>query len=99
MVLLILGALTGCLQFWGDVPDYDGDGWTDVYVTNAGANALLRNRGDGTFTETAAAAGVDHTGWGTSCAFLDIESVDLAIFGQVFVQYPLWPLRPGTIGH
>jgi hypothetical protein len=40
--------------------DYDGDGWMDMYVSNMwGANFLYRNRGDGTFEERAAAAGVD----------------------------------------
>ena len=41
--------------------DYDGDGWTDLYLTNSGrgdANRLYRNRGDGTFEELAAASGV-----------------------------------------
>jgi len=68
--------------------DYNGDGWTDVYVTNMGANALLTNQGDGTFTETAAAAGVDHTGWGTSCAFLDIDrDGDLDLFVANYLNW------------
>jgi hypothetical protein len=43
------------------VTDVDGDGWPDLYFTNSrfGApNALYRNRGDGTFTDVAAAAGL-----------------------------------------
>ena len=52
--------------------DYDGDGWTDIYVANSkGPNALYQNDGDGTFTEVAASAGVDDpdsrsnaAGWG-----------------------------------
>jgi hypothetical protein len=43
------------------VTDVDGDGWPDLYLTNSrfGApNALYRNRGDGTFTDVAAAAGL-----------------------------------------
>ncbi|MEO5567823.1 MAG: CRTAC1 family protein [Gemmatimonadaceae bacterium] len=43
------------------VADFDGNGWPDLYFTNSrfGApNALYRNRGDGTFDEVAAAAGV-----------------------------------------
>lgn len=45
--------------------DYDGDGWVDLYlVTGQGApNVLLRNLGDGTFTDTAAAAGVAQAGF------------------------------------
>ncbi len=42
------------------VLDFDGDGLHDVYAVNSvGANVLYRNNGDSTFTETAAAAGVD----------------------------------------
>jgi hypothetical protein len=43
------------------VTDVDGDGWPDLYFTNSrfGApNALYRNKGDGTFEDVAAAAGV-----------------------------------------
>ncbi len=43
------------------VADFDGDGWPDFYLTSSrfGApNALYRNRGDGTFEDVAATAGV-----------------------------------------
>lgn len=43
------------------VADFDGDGWPDLYFTNSGfgqPNALYRNRGDGTFEDVAAGAGV-----------------------------------------
>jgi enediyne biosynthesis protein E4 len=41
------------------VGDYDGDGLDDVYFCNQlGPNALYHNKGDGTFEEVAAAAGV-----------------------------------------
>ena len=43
------------------VADFDGDGWPDLYFTSSrfGApNALYRNRGDGTFEDVAASAGV-----------------------------------------
>ncbi len=42
--------------------DYDADGWLDLYVVNGlkdgAANALYRNRGDGTFEDVTAEAGV-----------------------------------------
>ena len=43
------------------VADVDGDGWPDLYFTNSRfgePNALYRNRGDGSFEETAASAGL-----------------------------------------
>ena len=43
------------------VADFDRDGWQDLYVTNSGegsANRLYRNKGDGTFSDVAAAMGV-----------------------------------------
>ena len=43
------------------VGDFDGDGWPDLYFTNSRfgePNALYHNRGDGTFEEVAASAGV-----------------------------------------
>ncbi len=44
--------------------DYDGDGWIDLYAVHGslGPNLLLHNRGDGTFEEVAAAAGVGLAG-------------------------------------
>ena len=42
------------------VLDFDGDGLHDIYAVNSvGPNVLYRNNGDSTFTETAAAAGID----------------------------------------
>ncbi len=43
------------------VGDFDGDGWPDFYVTSSRVdtpNALYHNRGDGTFEDVAAQAGV-----------------------------------------
>lgn len=43
------------------VADFDNDGWPDLYFTNSRfgePNALYRNRGDGTFEDAAARAGL-----------------------------------------
>ena len=43
------------------VTDFDGDGWPDLYFTNSRfgePNALYRNKGDGTFEDVAASAGL-----------------------------------------
>jgi enediyne biosynthesis protein E4 len=39
--------------------DFDNDGDTDLFVANAGPNALYRNEGDGTFTEVTVGSGLD----------------------------------------
>jgi len=39
--------------------DYDNDGDTDLFIANAGPNALYRNDGDGTFTNVTAGSGLD----------------------------------------
>lgn len=56
------------------VADYDADGDFDIYLTNWGENALLRNNGDGTFTDVTAPAGVGGTHhWSSSAAFADFN--------------------------
>ena len=43
------------------VTDFDGDGWPDLYFTNSRfgePNALYHNKGDGTFEDVAASAGL-----------------------------------------
>ena len=49
--------------------DYDGDGWTDLFVANFGLCRLYRNNKDGTFTDVAEQVGLagDLTSWNT-CA-------------------------------
>ena len=54
--------------------DFDNDGWTDLYLTKFdAANQLLRNNGDGTFTDVAKASGTDHRSWSVSASFVDID--------------------------
>ena len=68
--------------------DYDNDGDVDLYVTNVGENLLLRNDGNGGFTNVATAAGVADPGWGTSAAFLDLDlDGDLDLFVANYIQW------------
>jgi len=67
--------------------DADQDGDTDVYVTNVGANALLRND-DGVLVAATAEAGVGDAHWGTSAAWVDHDADgDLDLF---VVNYLRW---------
>ena len=53
--------------------DYDADGNTDLYLTNWGANVLLRNNGDGTFEEVTEPAGVQDPRWSTAAMWADLD--------------------------
>jgi hypothetical protein len=53
--------------------DFDNDGNVDLYVTNFGANVLLKGDGHGHFKDVTARAGVASGGWSTSAAFLDYD--------------------------
>lgn len=65
--------------------DYDDDGDLDLYLVNGwrlegetvlerGKNALYRNRGDGTFEDRTAEAGVGDDGWGAGVAVGDVDA-------------------------
>jgi tetratricopeptide (TPR) repeat protein len=57
---------------WGD---YNGDQGPDLYVVNDfGRKNLYRGKGDGTFTDAAAEAGVEDVGAGMSGCWLDFDN-------------------------
>ncbi len=63
------GEGVGALAF-----DYDNDGRSDLYVTYLfRPNRLYRNKGDGTFEEVSAKAGVDLNDYCTSAAAFDYD--------------------------
>lgn len=53
--------------------DYDNDGFPDVLVTGYGGLLLFQNNGDGTFSETAQAAGLTDSLWSLSAAWGDVN--------------------------
>ncbi len=56
------------------VGDFDNDGYVDIYRTSLSGGVLLKNNGNGTFTDVTKQAGVgDPGGWGVSAAFFDYD--------------------------
>jgi len=53
--------------------DVDGDGWTDLFVSAFGADALFANEA-GKLVERAAERGLGDDGWGTGCALADLDA-------------------------
>lgn len=65
--------------------DYDGDGLLDVYLANGSSRSLnrignpprdylLRNQGDGTFSDVTTTAGLGDRNWSSGCAVGDYDN-------------------------
>jgi hypothetical protein len=68
--------------------DYDGDGYTDIYITGFERSYLYHNRRNGTFEEVAQKAGVVAPGWSTSALWFDYDNDGkLDLFVPQFVDY------------
>src|SRR5207244_9053906 len=56
------------------VGDFNNDGFVDIYRTGLNGAVLLRNNGNGTFTDVTKDSGAgDPNGWGVSAAFFDYD--------------------------
>ncbi len=70
------------------VGDYDGDGFSDLYITQYGRNILYHNNGDGTFTDVTEKAGVAAPGWSSSAVWFDYDNDGkLDLFVCQFVEF------------
>ena len=76
--------------------DYDNDGWQDIFIGVGAppmerfeANRLFRNRGDGTFADVSASAGMDDLGKGHGATFADPDhDGDLDLFVPIGGAFP-----------
>jgi hypothetical protein len=80
--------------------DYDGDGFEDVFLYKWGRQQLFRNRGDGTFEDTSARAGVNRWMNSNSACWIDYDRdgfVDLYVAGYFREDVDLWNLTSTRI--
>lgn len=78
--------------------DYDGDGWTDIFVANDRTpDFLYRNNGDGTFTDEALLAGVAYGEDGIARAGMGADFGDYDHNGAPDLYVTNFSLEPNSL--
>ncbi len=78
--------------------DYDGDGWTDIFVANdLTPDFLYRNNGDGTFTDQALLAGVAYGEDGVARAGMGVDFGDYDRNGTPDIYVTNFSLEPNSL--
>ena len=79
-----IAGVTGRYSMTAAAADFDGDGWPDIYVAcDSTASILYRNNRDGTFTDTAVAAGVAYGEYGAAQAGMGLAAGDYDRDGRI----------------
>ena len=55
------------------IGDYNEDGFPDIFLANLGPNRLLRNNGDGTYSDASSSLGEEVHQWTTCGSFVDLN--------------------------
>src|SRR5207244_8867603 len=74
----------------------------DIFITGYGRNFLYHNRGNGTFEEVAAQAGIQKTTWSLGAAFADLDhdgNLDLYVANYLEYSFDRLPTRDASCNY
>jgi len=79
------------LDIWGMgciAADLNNNGYPDLYLSNYGSNILLKNNGNGTFSNATKASGISGESWSTSSTVADFNNDGLLdIYTANYISY------------
>jgi enediyne biosynthesis protein E4 len=82
------GLLGGGYGMGVAVGDYDGDGLSDLFLTQYGTSILYHNEGNGKFTDVTEKSGLKVPGWSSSAVWFDYDNDGrLDLFVCQFVDF------------